>query len=262
MHIRADGRSSHTVVPRLSVAIATLSLVNQVEFDVAYDFQAESGRRDPDSYSATLQLYHQSLWSKVLPSGEIFELTPIRAGSARALRHESHLGVFVLSSDTLANSNKNKLRPFYDQMGPEVNEAWHRDGGTIGGRLVFPRNRIDGKQTINQTRGTNQRISDRFDLTLEAIRLHYQEEDSPLSGALTRYRDFFALFGDFDRYVRFFLLDDLVEDGSVRFYIPFEGFDRSPLPQTFVEYQQFRTAQLAFVSARNDRMVKALRAAQ
>jgi hypothetical protein len=229
--------------------------------DIAYDFQAEAGKRDPDSYSATLQRYHQLLWSKELPSGQMFGLAPVRVGSARALRHESDLGVFMLSSDTLANSNRNKLRTFYDQMGPASNEVWHRHGGAIGGRLVFPRNRIDGKQTINQTRGTNHRIRDRFDLTLEAIRRHYRQEESPLSDVLARYRDFFALFGSFDGYVSFFLLEDLVQDGTVRFYLPFEGFDRSPLPRTFDEYQEFRRAQLAFVAARNDRIAAAVQAA-
>lgn len=227
--------------------------------DVAYDFQAEVGRRDPDSYSATLQRYHQLLWSKQLPSGEMFTLIPTRVGAARALVHDSHLGTFVLSSDTLANSNKNKLRPFYDQMGADSNTAWHRDGGTIGGRLIFPRNRIDGRQTINQMRGTNHRIRDRFDLTLESIRRHYAGERSPLTDVLTRYRDFFALFVDFDGYVRFFLLDDLVRDGAVRFYLPFDGFEQSPLPRTFDAYQEFRRAQLAFVSARNERILSAVR---
>lgn len=227
--------------------------------DVGYDFQAEVGKRDPDSHSATLQRYHQLLWSKALPSGHTFDLVPVRVGSARALRHESELGTFVLSSDTLANSNKNRLRAFYDQMGADADESWHRDGGAIGGRLVFPRNKIDGRQTINQTRGTNHFIRDRFDLTLESIRRHYAGETSPLTDVLSRYRDFFSLFVDFDGYVKFFLLDDVVDEGRVRFYLPFDGFGASPLPRTFSDYQQFRRAQLAFVSARNDRMVTALR---
>lgn len=229
--------------------------MSQPPIDPAFDFGAEAGGRDPDSYSATLQRFHQLLWSKPLPSGEMFDLTPVRVGAARALRHESKLGVFLLSSDTLANSNKNKLRPFYDRMGADVNAAWHRDGGALGGRLVFPRNRVNGQQTINQLRGTNARIRDRFDLTLEAIRRHYAGEESPLSAVLARYADFFALFRDFEGYVEFFLLDDLIDGGQVRFYIPFQGYDRSPLPRTFEEYQQFRAAQLAFVAARNARML-------
>lgn len=38
--------------------------------------------------------------------------------------------------------------------------------------MVFPGNRIDKKMTINQARGCHPRIRDRFDLTVEFIRLH------------------------------------------------------------------------------------------
>ena len=49
-----------------------------------------------------------------------------------------------------------------------------------------------------------------MDLTLECIRRHYLGQASPLSETLTRYGDFFALFGDFRDYVQFFLVNDLV----------------------------------------------------
>lgn len=44
---------------------------------------------------------------------------------------------------------------------------------------------------------------DRFDLTLECIRRHYLNMDSPLAPTLSRYTKFFALFGDFPGYVSF-----------------------------------------------------------
>lgn len=227
--------------------------------DVTTDFQDDAGRRDPDSFSSQLQGYHQILWSKPLPGGAIFTLTADRIGSVRVLRHQSELGDFVLSSDTLANSNRGRLPGFYAAMGHESNTAWHRDGGTIGGRLVFPRNKIDGKQTINQRRGTHPKIRDRFDLTLEAIRRHYAGEESPLIETLRAYVDFFALFENFDGYVEFFLLQDLVDEtGAVRFYLPFEGYDRSPLPASLEQYEQFRARQLDFVASRNSRMLVAV----
>ena len=49
---------------------------------------------------------------------------------------------------------------------------------TIGGMMVFPGNRIEGKWTINQARGCLKTISDRFDLTLECIRRHGGAEQS------------------------------------------------------------------------------------
>jgi hypothetical protein len=79
----------------------------------------------------------------------------------------------------------------------EENEAFRRISYTIGGMMVFPGNRIDGKQNINGARGFNRKIADRFDLTLECIRRHYLARRSPLGETLARYRDFFALFEDF-----------------------------------------------------------------
>lgn len=76
--------------------------------------------------------------------------------------------------------------------------------------MVFPANRVGRKMTINGARGFHPRIKDRFDLTLECIRLHYLGESSPLGDTLTRYADFFGLFGDFTNYVDFFYLHDLV----------------------------------------------------
>lgn len=226
--------------------------------DIATDFQHDAGRRDPDSYSPLLQSYHLRLWDKPLPGGTRFNLSPGRVGSALVLHHRSESGEFVLSSDTLANSNRGACREFYESMGVESNIAWHRDGGTIGGRLIFPRNRVDGKQTINQSRGMHPQIRDRFDLTLEAIRRHYVGETSPLTGTLASYRGFFDLFETFAGYTEFFLLQDLTDgDGNVRFFIPFDEFGPSPLPKSLEDYRQFRVSQLEFVAARNQRILQA-----
>jgi hypothetical protein len=53
-----------------------------------------------------------------------------------------------------------------------VNELFDT-GSTIRAYIIFPKNRIDRKHTINQARGVNILIIDRFDLTLECIRLFY-----------------------------------------------------------------------------------------
>ena len=60
-----------------------------------------------------------------------------------------------------------------DQFPELENEAFRTIAYTIGAMMVFPGNRIDGKMTINQARGCHPRIRDRFDLTVECIRLHY-----------------------------------------------------------------------------------------
>jgi hypothetical protein len=43
---------------------------------------------------------------------------------------------------------------------------------TMGGMMLFPSNVVEGKMTINGARGCHPRLKDRFDLTVECIRLH------------------------------------------------------------------------------------------
>ena len=64
--------------------------------------------------------------------------------------------------------------------------------------------------SMNQRRGMNTLISDRWDLTLECIRRHYAGEDSPLSKVIEADKAFYDLFVDFKGYVDFFLLQDCV----------------------------------------------------
>ena len=47
---------------------------------------------------------------------------------------------------------------------------------TIGGEIIFPKH----ARSINQARGVNPLICDRFDLTLECIRRYYAGVSSPL----------------------------------------------------------------------------------
>jgi len=122
--------------------------------------------------------------------------------------------------------------------------------------IVFPGNRLEGKQTINGARGFNRKIADRFDLTLECIRRHYLSEQSPLSSTLARYSDFFDIFHEFKSYVDFFFLQDLFDSDKSRinFLMPFENFDSPPVPRNFNEYAEYQTKSIAFVHARNRRL--------
>lgn len=82
----------------------------------------------------------------------------------------------------------------------------------MGGIVMWPGRKVGG-QTLNQARGFAQKatIADRLDLTLECIRLAYggvfDHAVSPLGPTLERYWAFFELFGDFDGYVEFWLLE-------------------------------------------------------
>ena len=70
--------------------------------DTNYDVYSDTPKgRDPDSHSPTLRKYHQLLWSKELPSGNIFKLTD---KVPRKLHHNSDLGEFLISSDSIGHN--------------------------------------------------------------------------------------------------------------------------------------------------------------
>jgi len=223
--------------------------------DTSFDFRCDANGKDPDSASPTLKRYHKLLWSKPLPSGEKFVL--VDAGAGRYLKHESSIGTFFLSSDSVLQTftRWKSMAPIIGQMSQAENEEFQRITYSIGGMILFPGNRVDRKMTINGARGMNEAIADRFDLTLECIRRHFRDESSPLGSVLERYADFFALFGDFRGYVSFFLLEDIVTpSGEVRFFIPFDNFNSPPRPTDLATYLKFREQTIQFNQARNRRI--------
>lgn len=229
------------------------------KIDVTYDFRTDSGGKDPDAFSITLRRYHRHLWSKPLPCGTLFALSDTEPG--HYLHHSSALGEVSLSSDSIIPSfTRWKSLKHITTLFPEAeNESFRSIGYTIGGMMIFPANRVNGKQTINGMRGFNRQIADRFDLTLECIRRHYMGSPSPLGETLSRYATFFSLFKDFRRYVDFFLLNDLVSDdyASVHFFMFFEGFTTASVPRHAEEYLDYRRRSIEFVHARNRRIAHA-----
>jgi hypothetical protein len=228
------------------------------EFDTTFDFRKDATGPDPDSSSRMLREYHQRLWSKPLPSGDPFELE-ITFVDKRGyfLHHLSSRGEFYLTSDSAMQTWSRprkwpEMQPLIAQIPEKDKEDFLTVAHQIGGKVMFP---VASKPTINQARGMNSRIADRFDLTLECIRLHYLKEDNPLAEVLTRYEDFFDLFEDFNGYTDFFLLQDLVSEDALRveFLIEFKDFNESPLP-TAEEYQRYRENGISFVQSRNRRM--------
>ena len=116
-----------------------------------------------------------------------------------------------------------------------------------------------GFQTINQARGCNHRIVDRFDLTLECIRRYYLNLESPLKRTFEGYGDFFALFENFEGYVNFFNFQDLVSDdlSKVKFFMPFDGsFAPQPFPKNLDQYYEYIENTLSFVNDRTNRIIK------
>ena len=230
----------------------------RMKIDIEFDFNSDSGGLDPDRHSPTLKSYHQILWSKDLPSGKRIVLTD--GGVRGYLKYEDSEKIIELSSDNIANSYANSeskvIKPTIDLINSELVESFRSLNSTIGGYIIFPAKKIDNKQTINGARGFSRTIADRFDLTLECIRHYYLNEFNPLSGVLERYEEFFSLFGDFQGYVDFFLLNDLINsDYSVRFFLPrTEIFPKVGYPQNVEEYRIYRENTMEFVANRNQRI--------
>lgn len=224
--------------------------------DITFDVRTDASGKDPDSASLTLKRYHQLLWSKPLPDGRSFDL--VDDPSYGYLYHSSALGEFRLSSDSVIHSYHRwkRMAHIIPQIPQEELHRFVDAAYTIGGFLLFPGNRVDGLPTMNQERGTNKKINDRLDLTLECIRRYYANETSPLSDTMLRYRDYFDLFGDFKGYCDHFLLQDLVDAdySTVGFFLPFSGFTHNPLPPDVESYHLYKDNNLAFLRKRNTRI--------
>ncbi|WCE38819.1 hypothetical protein PGC08_12460 [Brevibacterium sp. BDJS002] len=226
------------------------------QIDVTFDFRDDvPAGKDPDLYSSTLHEYHRTLWSKQLPSGQMFTLA---SGENTYLQHESSLGRFVFSSDAITTRLRGRASKVANTVPPE---SLPPDlGYTIGSAIIFPGNRVDGASTINGARGFHPRISDRFDLTLECIRRHYHGEISPIGPTLNRYADFFALFSSFPQYVEFFLLQDLWDSRAsrIKFLHHFDDFSTPAVPKTPGDLIDYLQANNEFIEARNSRIVQSL----
>ena len=225
--------------------------------DTSFDFRIDSNGKDPDSHSATLRKYHQLLWTKQLPNGELLELEE----SGSNLIYRFNMQTIKFGSDSISNSyiGTKRIAHLKNEIPLSEFEEFRDQGSTIGGYIIFPSERVGGKMTINGARGCNTKIADRFDLTLECIRLHYQRRESPLEETFNTpaNRFFFSLFKDFKGYVDFFLLQDLTDSQyeKVSFFTQIEKlFTNSPIPKTGVEYREYKTSTLKFVRRRNQRI--------
>jgi len=224
--------------------------------DITFNVYSDSGGKDPDSHSPTLKKYHKILWNKPLPSGKIFMLSDTESDTY--LTYNSAQEEISLSSDSISNSYRDKkaLSSITSELSKEV-EEFRNIGSTIGGYILFPNKKIDGKMTINGARGFNQKIADRFDLTLECIRLHYLGKPNPLENVLNQNSSFFKLFESFAGYIDFFLLQDLVSPSyeSINFFTPIErNFESSPLPESKEQYLQYMHGSTSLTTKRNERI--------
>lgn len=232
-----------------------------MEIDIKYDVRNDSNGLDPDRYSKILKSYHKELWSKTLPNNHQMILTDDKYIYYLLYEEECSSKRFFLSSDIISTTyinwnNHDDLMDIISHFQEKELETFNYLAHTIGSFVLFPHNRIDNKKTINQERGTNERILDRFDLTLDCIRLFYENpnNETPLKDVLNRYKDFFDLFMNFKNYCQFFYLDDLTINDykEIKFFLP---PDSDPLPKNVDEYKTFMTNCITFINSRNIRIL-------
>ena len=230
----------------------------QLEFiDVTFDFRNDAGGRDVDQASPTLKRFHQLLWSKQLPSGENFLLSDKDGDSYLSFKSKSE--TFYLSSDSISNSYRNSKRLSPVLIGLDVEAKKFQDvGNTIGGYIIFPSKTNEPGMSINQSRGISKTISDRFDLTLECIRLHYLRKPNPLEAVLNRNAKFFELFNSFSDYAEFFLLQDLLNPNleSILYFTQINEIGDWGLPRSKEEYLLYMDNSTQFTRKRNERIQK------
>ena len=250
----------------------TFSVTQKQVVDITFDFTTDTpgywdnfwsnrngigvGSADPDSLSLTLKRYHKILWSKELPNGDFMQLEDDYCGYLK-------WGQFRFSSDSItASFNYERCRSLLEDVSSHMEdyhsfvESYMRRTYTIGGCIIFPRHR----NSLNQCRGTNKKIIDRWDLTLECIRRFYADQDSPLSWCLEQDRKFFDLFIDFKGYVDFFFLQDCVTDDyrKVKMWLDTKLFESDPFPKGKEEYLRWIQCNLDFVGKRNTRIASYL----
>lgn len=222
--------------------------------DIDFDFRKDSKCSDPDRDSRLLYDSQKLLWNKKLPNGKLLDLNVI-GNSSRLL----------LKTNLIGNLSSDRICPhFYDKYNGKFNNWMSKNEGeefkyivrTIGGHIIFPAHKKDGF-TINQARGVNRKISDRFDLTLECIKRFYENEQSPLYSTLKKYSEYLNLFVDFKGFVNFFLLQDFLDkNGQVLFCIPFDNFNREPLPKNQLEYKNYKSKTIELINKRNSRILR------
>lgn len=224
--------------------------MNLKTIDIKFDVRSDSKGKDPDSASATLKAYHQLLWSKPLPNGQVMELT---TRNCLYLRWED----MFFGSDSIIVSfmhGRYMHRQLIMDSIPnfkDYREDYLKRACTIASYVIFPKH----QRSMNQERGCYRMISDRWDLTMECIRRFYVGESSPLDKVLEVDKDFYRLFVDFKGYVDFFFLQDCVdEDYNVKFWLDTPLWVSDPMPETVELYKDWIDKELDFVEKRGKRI--------
>jgi len=179
------------MIPRTARAFG--AMIAAVEpIDTNRDFAAYYRKgRDPDRDSKRLYRWQHALWGRPVDGVEPFEqLKVVHDRGCYGMRLVTGAGEFWLGSDAIIPtwSSPGWTRWFAPDLVAEVaavragtdTDDFFRIASTIGAYLVFPRNHTGQTgSTINQARGMDPQIADRFDLTLEGAELIVVGHTSP-----------------------------------------------------------------------------------
>ena len=230
--------------------------MNKQDIDIKYDVRTDSRGKDPDSASAILKSYHQMLWSKPLPNGQVMELT--RKNCSYLRWNDMYFGSdsFIVSFMHARYKHRQQIINSIPNFA-EYRENYLKRACTIAGYIIFPKH----VRSMNQERGCNRMICDRWDLTLECIRRFYAGVPTPLDKVLESDREFYNLFVDFKGYVDFFLLQDCVDENyNVKFWLDTPLWISDPMPETVESYKDWIEKELDFVEKRGRRIEEYCRA--
>lgn len=212
--------------------------------------------KDPDAFSKTLIRSHFILWNKGVLYNNIKINDNSRPYYLNLLIDHS---TYKLTSDSIINSYRswNSVQNIIKEIDEEDVDSFFRLASTIGGYIIFPGYRVNNKPTINAARGINKQIKDRFDLTLECIKLWYEKIDNPLYQSIDIYKDYFNIFKSFKNYIVFFHLDDLVDEAlEVKHFLPFKSFSEpyEVVPSNKDSYIEYMKNAKEFIKSRNLRI--------
>jgi len=229
------------------------------DIDITFDFSIETSGEKPDidRDSSTLCKYHRLLWNKRLPNGEYPNLNE---QYKNVLEIDTKTCKTILSSDTMINNytgNWNKKFDLRYLQTIKEKDEFIKITHKIGNFIMYPRTRINKKDSFNQARGRNPKIHDRFDLSLECIKRYYDhDKNNPLQETIERYKDFFQLFRNFKSYCKFFFLDDLTKNDytEINHFLTFNDFKEKPIPRDADQYRQYMNNATEFINKRIKRI--------
>lgn len=216
---------------------------------------------DPDKDSKVLHDYHLRLWNRSFKGINVFHFIKKAKPPYFFNWHDQKI-----TSDSIITTFRNikkssKTQALIQKIPIKTIMELSALGSTVGGFIIFPGTKYKNYLTINQARGLHPAIKDRFDITLECIRLFYDRETKsyPLKEILINNNKFFDIFDNFKDYVDFFLLQDLVDNDykKVKFWLHFDSFySQNPIPKNLDEYLTFIENEKSFVNERNLRISK------